>query len=454
MSHFTRLSFLYTFALYLGLSGCADVNQLDEVPHIDHKIIGGVIETGEPQAVVLRMSNNGLCTGTLIAPRVVLTAAHCIVSDQRGALVPVHVQDVSVVVNGSLLEQSRVVDAIFHPNYNGATLPELQKGNDVALVYLETAFRTTPINLDRMTSMQRLNQVGLIVGFGKTIGYDSSSAGQKNSTPIQVIQYQNNLFTLRSPDQTYRSACHGDSGGPLYFGTGAQKVVSGITSFGPDGSCTKDVFYVSVAAHLSWIMDNFNGPNTGIRSKNINPSTPQPTPPQSMCVQLDRCLSYCQGEDNCRMRCANQAGGQAVETYNQLVNCFYSNRCQDQSCVQSYCSYEYDACLTDTPLRRRPTQPTQPTQPSYPTQPSQNTQPNQGSSNYNTGLNCVEILDCFNPCQNGDQRCYQGCFSQGSPSGKETLLDLIDCTNDAYCSDSSCVQSICAPEIQLCQADR
>ena len=98
------------FGISLGLIGCADVNQLDdEVPEIDHKIIGGVVENAEPQAVVLRLGQSGLCTGTIIAPKLVLTAAHCITAQQGNSLVPVAVRDVSVVTNGRLQEQSRTL---------------------------------------------------------------------------------------------------------------------------------------------------------------------------------------------------------------------------------------------------------------------------------------------------------------------------------------------------------
>ena len=72
-----KVSLLFALALIMGIYGCADTHIEDE-DFIDTKIIGGIFEANEPQAVAIRIQPRGICTGTVIAPRLVLTAAHCI----------------------------------------------------------------------------------------------------------------------------------------------------------------------------------------------------------------------------------------------------------------------------------------------------------------------------------------------------------------------------------------
>src|SRR5262249_25631580 len=70
----------------LLLAGCLAPGQLP-VDENDQAIIGGTADTAEPSVVMIFAqvpgANTGsLCTGEVISPHVVLTAAHC-VSDQE-----------------------------------------------------------------------------------------------------------------------------------------------------------------------------------------------------------------------------------------------------------------------------------------------------------------------------------------------------------------------------------
>ncbi|MBT8415895.1 MAG: trypsin-like serine protease [Silicimonas sp.] len=85
----------------------------------------------------------GMCTGALIEPRVVLTAAHCLFDQRDGARVdPAIVQFHAGWRNGRSTATRKVYRAIVHPDYvytgpDGAT----HVANDVALLELDSDIR-------------------------------------------------------------------------------------------------------------------------------------------------------------------------------------------------------------------------------------------------------------------------------------------------------------------------
>lgn len=83
---FSRTGMIVLTALFLGCAATPNPTQDDsdelEAGGQESPIVGGTKATGYPEAALIDFGSNGqisyACSGTLIAPRVVLTAGHCI----------------------------------------------------------------------------------------------------------------------------------------------------------------------------------------------------------------------------------------------------------------------------------------------------------------------------------------------------------------------------------------
>jgi secreted trypsin-like serine protease len=206
-------------------------------------IIGGTTVTTDPAVVLLvatiGRSGQAYCTAEIVSPHVVMTAAHCVDPSELGGTATFQVF-LGADINGSMgNDQSLYLDVKethFNSQFDGN---QVENGNDVGVAILSAAAPVTPILMNRTALTNAdVGQPLRLVGFGIDSGNDQqgSSAGTKRQVSTPLTSYDS-LFIDFGTAQ--KGTCEGDSGGPAFMTINGQEVITGITSFGPQG-CNGD----------------------------------------------------------------------------------------------------------------------------------------------------------------------------------------------------------------------
>lgn len=235
----------------------ADRTTGEAEPRELNRIVGGYVAPPYPfAAAILRHQEDRSwkvrCTGSLIAPSWVLTAAHCRVTDR----------DIVLVGRADLRKATgqlrRVARVEPHPKYPRSS------GRDVALLELQRP--TEGLAVLALADERPVPHTPVsAIGWGLT-----SYRGESSDVLLQVdiettdnescraayeaIGYDGAFLTaeMLCAGEPGKSACQGDSGGPLFTGDGSARLQVGVVSSGHKCGETYGV-YTSTAAHLGWI---------------------------------------------------------------------------------------------------------------------------------------------------------------------------------------------------------
>lgn len=209
------------------------------------------------------------CSGTLLAPNLVLTAGHCTAPDEEIGT-PAHARvwfDEVIIYDPDLDDYTNPVFydglPVPHPGYVGLNIPET---HDIGVVILD-------VPVQDIDEFGQLPDLGLMDEVGtksdkRWVIVTSVGYGVNDMHPVQIslrtrYQAQSFLINLNNPttdgwnimssnnpgqwtgseDLTTGGTCFGDSGGPVFLGRPESDLVVGITSFGNSACAGADYSY-------------------------------------------------------------------------------------------------------------------------------------------------------------------------------------------------------------------
>jgi len=226
---------------------------------------GGVVPVGTFLSCVCVATPGWTCTGVVVAPQVVLTAAHCGSTIDR-----IMAGGIMVMPNfDASARLIRVRHASVHPGYRR----NQENPNDITVLILDLPSLIPPVRLATVDEIANAEAFD-VVGFG----YDDPSRpvglGIKRRVTIdlpaviartpeedmgqlpEMLGFNRNYEFVVGRKSLGKDSCNGDSGGPNYVSVDGTHKLAGITSRGTreiNGRCGDGGIYVRPPAFLDWI---------------------------------------------------------------------------------------------------------------------------------------------------------------------------------------------------------
>jgi hypothetical protein len=243
---------------------------------VPYKIVGGQVATEKSQVTAatlkLIIRNQKYCTGTLIGPHHIVTAAHCVAD----------IKDLKEIRIGSGLdgkfEEKLNVDGIkIHPLYVGILANDQGYLNqpiyDVAVLTFQGSLPShmVPVSLAQPEEVQAGMPV-IVSGYG-AYGSDDKTRRPLTLVETRLGKVESQLMELQITSGDGRGACFGDSGGPTFIVDSASSCLLLIGSTtGPgrntDYSCESGGgTLMDLTRYQSWLacaFKNLNQPHDGL----------------------------------------------------------------------------------------------------------------------------------------------------------------------------------------------
>ncbi len=201
------------------------------------------------------------CGGSVIAPTVVLTAAHCVTGSSAGSI---DVVTGRAQLSASQLGQRLAVRSIsVDPSYSATT-----EHHDAALLRLASPTRAPAVSLagSADAALLTIGSPLSVAGWG-LLDNNGDEPDILHAATIQALRIgrcqdaygsdvtSSLMICAGTPVTGVPDACQGDSGGPLVSGAGSAARLVGLVAFGGErcGDPSAPGVYTRVSAEVPWI---------------------------------------------------------------------------------------------------------------------------------------------------------------------------------------------------------
>lgn len=229
--------------------------------------LASAAEVGATVSLYFSSMGESGCTGTLIAPRVVVTAAHC-VADVSASMLQVVVGS-TTPADADDEQFYGVESATAHPEYRSDGYPTddpagLSDERDIAVLVLTTDVSgvepaRTLLPSDFNSALTPETDL-VITGYGQTAEGWDADYGRLYIASTPYVRRSDGELLAGGPGTP--DTCYGDSGGPAYAMVDGERHLAGITSRGAslgDGSCGSGGIYTLFGAYFAFVEEASGG---------------------------------------------------------------------------------------------------------------------------------------------------------------------------------------------------